>query len=171
MSGVAEAARAAAQGGIERARDDLLAVSHAIHGFSETAFEEVRSAACVADQLDRAGFSVETGYGGIPTALRATAGSDPLKVIICAEYDALPSIGHACGHNVIAAAAVGAGLGLAAIADEVGLEVAVLGTPAEENGGGKVALLEAGAFDSAHLAMMVHPAPFDVVAPPIVAIE
>ena len=160
-----------AQGVIEQAREELLSLSHAIHGFSETAFEEVRSSACVGASLEQAGFAVEMGYGGIPTAIRASTGCGPLRVVICAEYDALPGIGHACGHNVIAAAAVGAGLGLAEVADEVGLEVTILGTPAEEAGGGKVLLLEAGAFDSAHLAMMVHPAPFDVAAPPVVAIE
>ena len=156
---------------IEQARDELLALSHGIHGYAETAFEEVRSATRVAETLDRAGFAVEVGYGGISTAVRAVTGSGPLRIVICAEYDALPGIGHACGHNVISAAAVGAGLGLAEVAGDIGLEVTVLGTPAEEAGGGKVLLLEAGAFDSAHAAMMVHPAPFDVAAPPVVAIE
>ncbi len=164
-------AKAVAQGVVNEARKDLVALSHTIHGYSETAFEETRSAARVAGSLEGAGFAVEEGYGGLPTSFRAVAGSGPLRVVICAEYDALPGIGHACGHNVIAAAAVGAGLGLARVADDVGLEVTVLGTPAEEAGGGKVLLLDAGAFDSAHLAMMVHPAPFDVAAPPVVAIE
>ena len=163
--------KAVAQRVVEEARENLVDLSHAIHGYAETAFEEVRSAGRVADSLEEAGFAVETGYGGLPTAIRAVAGSGPVQVVICAEYDALPGIGHACGHNVIAASAVGAGLGLAEVADDVGLEVVVLGTPAEEAGGGKVLLLEAGAFDSAHLAMMVHPAPFDVAAPPVVAIE
>lgn len=164
-------AKALAQGAVNEARQDLVALSRAIHGYSETAFEEARSAARVAGSLEQAGFAVEVGYGGLPTSVRAVAGSGPLRVVICAEYDALPGIGHACGHNVIAAAAVGAGFGLARVADEVGLEVTILGTPAEEAGGGKVLLLDAGAFDSAHLAMMVHPAPFDVAAPPVVAIE
>ena len=164
-------AKAVAQGVVNEARQDLVTLSHTIHGYSETAFEETRSAARVAGSLEGAGFAVEEGYGGLPTSFRAVAGSGPLRVVICAEYDSLPGIGHACGHNVIAAAAVGAGLGLARVADDVGLEVTVLGTPAEESGGGKVLLLDAGAFDSAHLAMMVHPAPFDVPAPPVVAIE
>jgi len=164
-------AKALAQGVVNASRQDLVALSHTIHGYSETAFEEARSAARVAGSLEEAGFAVEVGYGGLPTAVRAVAGGGPLRVVICAEYDALPEIGHACGHNVIAAAAVGAGLGLARVADDVGLEVTILGTPAEEAGGGKVLLLDAGAFDSAHLAMMVHPAPFDVAAPPVVAIE
>ena len=164
-------AKAVAHRVIEQAREDLLDLSHTIHGYAETAFDEVRSAGCVADSLEQAGFSVEVRCGGIPTAVRAVTGGGPIRVVICAEYDALPGIGHACGHNVIAASAVGAGLGLAEVADDIGLEVVILGTPAEEAGGGKVLLLEAGAFDSAHLAMMVHPAPFDVVAPPVVAIE
>jgi amidohydrolase len=80
-------------------------------------------------------------------------------VVFCAEYDALPGVGHACGHNIIAATAAGAGLALAEVADELGLTVTVLGTPAEEGGGGKVLLLERGAFDDAHAAMMIHPWP------------
>jgi amidohydrolase len=82
-------------------------------------------------------------------------------VAVCAEYDALPDVGHACGHNIIAATAVGAGLALSAVADEIGVEVRVLGTPAEEGGGGKVLMLERGAFDGVHAAMMVHPWPND----------
>jgi len=99
---------------------------------------------------------------GLPTAFIARAGSGPLHVGICAEYDALPGLGHACGHNIIAAAAVGAGLALAAAADDLGLTVTVLGTPAEEGGGGKVYMLERGAFQGLHAAMMVHPGPVDV---------
>jgi len=92
-------------------------------------------------------------------------------VVVCAEYDALPAIGHACGHNLIAAMAAGAGIGLAAVAEEVGLEVTVLGTPAEESRGGKIILLEQGAFAGAHAAMMVHPHPLDVVELPIIAVD
>jgi amidohydrolase len=91
--------------------------------------------------------------------------------MICAEYEALPGIGHACGHNVIAATAVGAGVALAAVADELGLTVRVIGTPAEEGGGGKILLLERGAFDGAHLAMMTHPGPADIVEWPIIAAQ
>ena len=97
------------------------------------------------------------------------AGSGPLHVAICAEYDALPDIGHACGHNLIAALAVGAGLAAAHVADDVGLTVSVVGTPAEESGGGKILLLERGAFAGVHTAMMVHPAPFDMAEPPTLA--
>ena len=97
----------------------------------------------------------------LPTAFVATAGSGPLHIGICAEYDALPGIGHACGHNVICAAAVGAGLALQGLADDLGLTVTVFGTPAEEGGGGKILMLERGAFAGVHAAMMVHPAPLE----------
>ncbi len=92
-----------------------------------------------------------------------------MHIAICAEYDALPGVGHACGHNIIAAAALGAGLLLAPLADELGLTVSVLGTPAEEGGGGKIIMLERGAFDGVNAAMMVHPAPFDAADMPMIA--
>lgn len=142
-------------------RDQLLALSHAVHGDAEVAFEEHTSSARVADAAAAAGFEVTHGTAGMDTAVVATAGSGPLEVGICAEYDALPGIGHACGHNVIAAAAVGAALALAEVADEVGLSVRLLGTPAEEAGGGKVLMLDAGSFDGLHAAMMVHPSPYE----------
>jgi amidohydrolase len=130
-----------------------------VHAHPELAFEEERSSAWLAEALAEHDFRVERGVGGLDTAFVAEAGSGPLTNAICAEYDALPGIGHACGHNVIAAAAVGAGLALARVADEVGVTVRVVGTPAEELGGGKILLLERGVFDGAHAAMMVHPAP------------
>ncbi len=125
----------------------------------------------MAEALDGAGLEVELGIHDLPTALRARAGSGPLSVVICAEYDALPGVGHACGHNLIAASAVGAGLALAQIADDVGLTVTVLGTPAEEGGGGKVILLDRGAFDGAHAAMMVHPWPEDRLGATCLAVD
>jgi amidohydrolase len=102
---------------------------------------------------------VDEGVYELPTAFETRAGDGELVVAVCAEYDALPDIGHACGHNIIAATAVGAGLALAAVADDIGLTVRVLGTPAEEGGGGKVLMLERGAFAGVHAAMMVHPWP------------
>ncbi|MGW7513983.1 M20 family metallopeptidase [Streptomyces sp. NPDC054796] len=151
---------------IRGAEEALVALSHRVHGHPELAFEEVRASAWVAEELSGAGFDVEHGCYGLPTAVRARAGSGPVHVAVCAEYDALPDIGHACGHNVIAAAAVGAGLGLAALADDLGLTVTVLGTPAEEGGGGKVLMLERGAFDGLDAAMMVHPAAVEMAAMP-----
>ncbi len=147
---------------VDRHMDDLIALSHDLNAHPETWFEEHRSAAAVAEMLE--GFDVTAGAYGMPTAFSARAGSGPLVVAVCAEYDALPDVGHACGHNVIAAAAVGAGLALAQVADEAGLTVLVLGTPAEECGGGKILMLERGAFDGVHAAMMVHPWPNERLA-------
>src|SRR5436305_4195209 len=117
---------------VEAAGDELVDLSHRIHANPELKFEEEQSSAWCAEALADAGFAVEAGVCDLPTAFVATAGTGPLTVGICAEYDALPGIGHACGHNVIAAAAVGAGRGLARLADELGITVKVLGTPAEE---------------------------------------
>ncbi|ATE57262.1 MULTISPECIES: M20 family metallopeptidase [Actinosynnema] len=149
---------------VERHSDALVALSHSIHAEPELAFQEHRSAAKVADLLEGSGFEVERGTADLETAFTATCGSGDLVVALCAEYDALPEVGHACGHNVIAAASTGAGLALRDLADELGLTVKVIGTPAEEVGGGKVLMLERGAFDGVGLAMMVHPAPYEAVA-------
>ena len=118
-----------------------------------------------------AGFAVERGVCGMPTAFIARAGSGPLHIAICAEYDCLPGIGHACGHNIIAASSAGAAIAAAKVADDAGLTITLLGTPAEEicNAGGKILMLERGAFAGVHAAMMVHPAPVDISAPSIIA--
>jgi amidohydrolase len=142
---------------VHKAGDWLVELSHRIHAHPELAFEEEMAAGWLAGALTDGGMEVVTGICDLPTAFVATAGSGPLHIGICAEYDALPGIGHACGHNVIAAAAVGAGLGLARLADDLGITVSVFGTPAEEGGGGKILMLERGAFDGVHAAMMVHP--------------
>lgn len=142
---------------IASSRDELVGLSERIHGFAELSAEEVQSAAAVADLLEDHGFAVEPGVGGMPTALDARRGSGDLVVGLIAEYDALPEVGHACGHNIIAASAVGAALGLASVADELGIAVALIGTPAEERLGGKAIMLEAGAFDDLGCALMVHP--------------
>jgi len=157
-----EAAWTAAEEKVDADTERLLQLSHLVHANPETAFEEERSAAWVAEALSEDGLIVETGVADLPTAFVATAGSGPFVLGICAEYDALPGIGHACGHNVIAAAAVGAGRALAPLADELGLTVKVFGTPAEEGGGGKILMLERGVFDGVHGAMMVHPAPLEL---------
>jgi amidohydrolase len=162
-------AKAAAKERIDRARSALVALSHRIHANPELGFEEEKSSAWLCETLTEGGLAVERGICGLPTAFSARAGSGPLHVAICAEYDSLPGIGHACGHNVIGSAAVAAALALARVADDVGLRVSVIGTPAEESGGGKVLLLERGAFAGAHAAMMVHPAPVDVVEPIMLA--
>src|SRR5450755_141485 len=149
-------------GTVTAARDQLTGLSHRLHAHPEVAWTEERAAAWVSAELAGAGFDVEANACGLPTAFIARSGTGPLHIGICAEYDALPGLGHACGHNIIAAAAVGTGLALAAAADDLGLTVTVFGTPAEEGGGGKVYMLERGAFDGVHAAMMVHPGPVDV---------
>jgi amidohydrolase len=161
--------KAAARAAIERARTRLVELSHRIHAKPETGFEEEHAAGWLCEALGDAGYAVERGVAGLPTAFRATRGSGPLTIAICAEYDSLPGIGHACGHNVIGSSAVGAAIGLGAVADDVGLTVRIVGTPAEESGGGKVLLLERGAFEGAHAAMMVHPAPLDIAEPNMIA--
>jgi amidohydrolase len=164
-------AKAAALEKLNAERLHILELSHRIHANPEAGFEEVKAAAWMVETLSEAGFVVKTGICDLPTAFSAKAGSGPLHVAICAEYDALPGIGHACGHNIIAAAAAGAGVALSAVADKVGLTVLVIGTPAEEKGdaGGKILLLERGAFSGVHAAMMVHPAPFDALTPKVIA--
>jgi amidohydrolase len=152
-----ESAKAAARAVVESTSTRLVQLSRAIHDRPELCFKEHHAAGLVADVLAEADFAVEAGICDLPTALRARRGSGTLEVVLCAEYDALPGVGHACGHNLIAASSVGAALALAAVADDVGLTVTLLGTPAEEGGGGKVLLLERGAFAGAHAAMMVHP--------------
>ncbi|MFZ0323965.1 MAG: M20 family metallopeptidase [Actinomycetes bacterium] len=147
---------------VSEASDDLVALSHRIHAHPETAWQEHRAAAWVGEVLAGAGFEVHGRYLGLDTALRARAGTGPLTVVVCAEYDALPGLGHACGHNIIAASSVGTALALADVADELGITVVLLGTPAEEGGGGKIELLERGGFDDADLAVMAHPGPVDV---------
>jgi amidohydrolase len=156
---------------LESLRDRLVDVSHRIHGHPELGYEEEKACAWLCEELADSAFEVEPGVCELPTAFRATAGKGPLHVVICAEYDALPGIGHACGHNIIAASSLGAALALAPLADDLGLKVTLLGTPAEEKGdaGGKIVLLERGAFGDAHFAMMAHPAPYDVAAPPVIA--
>jgi amidohydrolase len=152
-------------------QDNLIALSHRIHAHPELGFEEKQASQWLCDTLADAGFSVEAGICGMPTAFVARAGKGPLHIAICAEYDCLPGIGHACGHNIIAAMSVGAGIAAAKVADEAGLTVSVIGTPAEEvgNASGKILLLERGGFEGIHAAMMVHPAPFDVIVIPIIA--
>lgn len=164
-------AKQAAREAVEKARERLVDLSHRIHANPELAFEEELASTWVAEELERAGFSVRHGVYELPTAVEARYGSGPLHVTICAEYDALPEIGHACGHNVIAAMAVGAGIGLLDAVDDVGLTLTVLGTPGEEGGGGKILLLDRGAFADQHLAMMVHPAPLDLADPVILAVD
>lgn len=155
---------------IDELRDRLLALSHEIHAFAEVGFDERRSSAAVSSVLRGAAFEFTT-VDSLPTAFVARKGTGALNVGICVEYDALPGVGHACGHNVIAAAGVGAALALANIADSLGITVTVLGTPAEEGGGGKILMLQKGAFDGLHAAMMVHASRIERDAMPTLAVS
>ncbi len=168
----------AEQGGKEQARrrlshwaGELAEVSREIHDHPELAYREERASGLLCGVLQKAGLEVERGIAGIPTAFEARAGAGRLQIVICAEYDALPGIGHACGHNIIGTSSAGAGIALAELADDLDLTVRVIGTPAEElgDGGGKILLLERGVFDGAHVAMMAHPGPIDVAMPPMLA--
>lgn len=155
---------------IESDARDLVALSHRIHSTPELAYEEHESSAALAAALEAGGMKVERGIHGLDTAFRATAGRQGRHVVICAEFDALPDIGHACGHNIIGSSSAGAGLALSGLADDLGIRVTVLGTPAEEGGGGKVDLLNAGAFDDVDVALMVHPGPMEAIDLPTLAI-
>jgi amidohydrolase len=153
----AQKLKAKAAADVDARREELVGLSLDIHANPEIAFQEVRSAGLLADYLEKNGFNVERGICEIPTAFKATSGSGtPVVAIIC-EYDALPGIGHGCGHNVIATASSGAGLALKAVIGETGGTVQVIGTPAEEAAGGKVYMAARGAFDGLDAAMMVHP--------------
>ncbi len=155
----ASSAKDAAAAVVDGHLNELVSLSHFVHSTPELCFGETVSARAVAETLRAGGLEVDEGVYDLPTALETRSGGGELVVAICAEYDALPDVGHACGHNIIAATAVGAGLALAAVADDIGLTVRVLGTPAEEGGGGKILMLERGAFAGVHAAMMVHPWP------------
>ena len=149
----------------------LIAASHDIHAHPELNYEEHHAHAVLTDLLAEHGITPVRHAYGLATAFDAAVGSDGPVVAVLCEYDALPEIGHACGHNVIGTAGVGAGLALAALADELGGRVTVLGTPAEEGGGGKIRLLEAGAFADGDVAMMVHPECGDVELVPYLATD
>ncbi|MEU6701158.1 M20 family metallopeptidase [Pseudonocardia sp. NPDC046786] len=168
--GAPPAVRRLLTGAVDELAEQLLELSHGLHADPEAAFTEHRAAAAVAALLDRHGIAAEVGGYGLDTALRATAGtgSGP-TVAVLAEYDALPGIGHACGHNVICSAAVGAFLALARLLarDDAPIgTVLLLGTPAEEGGGGKETMARAGAFDGVDAAVMVHPFAHDIADHP-----
>jgi amidohydrolase len=143
---------------VDRLGDEIEALSRQIHDHPELAYEEVKACGWLSDFLAKQGYKVEKGVGGVETAFRATieTGLGPTIAILC-EYDALPGIGHACGHNVIATSGAGAGAALAAVKGQLPKgRIQVIGTPAEEGGGGKVKLIKAGVFKDVDCAMMIH---------------
>jgi len=137
----------------------------------ETAYEEHETSARMVEVLRTRGFDVEYPAYGIATAFEANVGTTGPRVVICAEMDALPVVGQACGHNIIGTAAIGAGLSLAPLAEKLGIRVTVLGTPAEEGHGGKIDLIDAGAFEDAAASMMIHPSTRNIVDPTFLAVQ
>jgi amidohydrolase len=165
-----EALKAQAAAAIDAAADELVQAARDIHARPELGYEEVFASGRLAGLLSDHGLDVDHPAHGLDTAFAARAGRTGPLVVVCCEYDALPDIGHGCGHNVIGAAGAGAAVGLAAVAEPAGGRVLALGTPAEErNGGGKIRLLEAGAFEGADAAMMIHPEPGNVERAPYLA--
>jgi amidohydrolase len=142
---------------VELQRDRLIELSLTIHDNPELGLQEQKAAAWLSSYLEEHGFAVSKGIAGLATAFRAVYGGGSPRIAFLAEYDALPEIGHGCGHNIIAAAAVGAAVACRSVVDEHGGSVVVLGTPGEEVIGGKINMLEAGAFDGLDVAMLVHP--------------
>jgi amidohydrolase len=149
----------------------LLDASHRIHEHPEVNYEEHYAHDLLTDLLSGEGLAVERGAFGLDTAFVARAGSSGPTIAVLCEYDALPGIGHACGHNIIATAGLGAGLAAAAVAEEAGGQVVILGTPAEEGGGGKIRLVQRGAFAGVDAALMVHPAGAELTRMQAIAVQ
>ena len=150
-----------ARGAIDAHRGELEELSLRIHGNPELSLEEEESSRWLAEYLAGKGFDVTKPAYGLPTAFEAVYGEGSPSIGIIAEYDALPGIGHACGHNIIATAAVGAGLGAKIAADAFGATIRVIGTPGEEGRGGKIRMARNGAFANVDAAMMVHPGDYN----------
>ena len=162
-----------ASAAVQAAKGELQELSDSIWRNPELGFQEHKAHQLLTGFLEGRGFKVERGFSGLETAFRATFGQGRPNVCVVCEYDALPGIGHACGHNLIAEAGVAAGLGVKAVLErERGPAgtLTVMGTPAEEGGGGKIVLIDRGAFSDIDVAMMVHPAPYSVVRPGFIAV-
>ena len=171
MSSPAEILKKLASDTVDCRSQDLFHLSNEIHKNPELSYEEYKAHELLTDFLDKEGFTVERSYTGIETAFRATFGAGRPNVCVICEYDALPGIGHACGHNLIAEAGIAAGLGLKAALGSSGApkaRVTVIGTPGEEKHAGKVHLINNGAFSDVDFAMMVHPFPNNVVQPDMI---
>ncbi len=165
------AAHARIRDEIEGLAPVLIDLSHSIHADPELGFEEHVAHDLLTSAIEQQGIAVTRGAYGLDTAFEARVGSGGPVIAVCCEYDALPGLGHACGHNVIAAAGLGAGLAASRLADELGGTVVILGTPAEEGGGGKEYLIRRGAFEDVDAAMMVHPADRELRTMHIIAVH
>ena len=153
---------------IDAAREELFGIALDIHAHPELNYQEFHAAKLLSDTLEAHDFAVERGIGGVETAFRATlegGDGDGPTVAVLAEYDALPEIGHGCGHNLIAMAGLGAGLGVQANMKNLPGRLVVIGTPAEEGGGGKIKLLEAGVFDGVDICLSSHPSSNRTIIP------
>ena len=146
---------------IDAHSNELRELSLRIHANPELGFKEVKAATWLTAYLQENGFSIERGICELPTAFRASYGQGKPTIAILAEYDALPNLGHACGHNLIASSAVGCGIASKPAIDQFGGTILVIGTPAEELYGGKAIMADRGAFNDVDMAMMVHPGAFD----------
>ncbi|MEE8370280.1 MAG: M20 family metallopeptidase [Dehalococcoidia bacterium] len=166
-----DAAKQRAREGVTAKADELIEVSRQIHSNPELAMEERQAAALLAEQLEEHGFQVERNVNGLETAFLASWGEGPVTIAYLCEYDALPGIGHACGHNLIATAGLGAAYGLKAALSPSQVRLLVLGTPGEEGKGGKAIMLERGAFEGVDVALMAHPSPVDVDMPPMYGVQ
>src|SRR5580765_636088 len=156
---------------VDKRAEVLIDASHQIHANPELNFEEEFAHDILTGILEAEGLELERKAYGLDTAFAARAGSGGPTIAVLCEYDALPGIGHACGHNIIGTAGLGAGIAAAALAEEVGGRVVILGTPAEEGGGGKELLVQRGALEGVDAAMMVHPAGVDIARMEVIAIH
>ena len=173
MSSLVRVLKATSSAAIGRFTHELNALSQEIWRHPELGFQEEKAHQILTNFLEQKGFRVERAFTGLPTAFRATFGSGRPNVCVICEYDALPEIGHACGHNLIAEAGIAAGLGLKAALECEGAPsgtVTVMGTPAEEGGGGKAKMIAKDAFKGIDLAMMVHPSPYSCLMPGFLAV-
>ncbi|MEP6870316.1 MAG: M20 family metallopeptidase [Anaerolineaceae bacterium] len=166
-----EQAKQAAERAVEAASSELREISLSIHARPELNYEEHHAHALLTDYLVAQGFAVERGAYGLSTAFKAIAGSGAPTIAVFCEYDALPGIGHACGHNLIAISGLAVGMALKAALGEGNGTVLVLGSPAEEGGGGKIQMIEKGALAGVDAAMMLHPSPGDAAWPSMIALE
>jgi amidohydrolase len=152
-----EKLKAKVRDSIETQREQLIQLSLNIHDNPELGFKEEKAATWLTGYLEDSGFHIERGIAGLATAFRASYGQERPRIALLAEYDALPKIGHGCGHNIIGVSAVGAGVASKRLIDSLGGSVAVMGTPGEENYGGKIDMVKGGAFKEVDVAMIVHP--------------
>lgn len=149
----------------------LTEVSDWMYDNPELGFEEFKTSQYLVEFIESFDHDVTYPTGKLDTAFEITFGTEGPLTVLCVEYDALPEIGHACGHNIIATASIGAGLAIANLVEELGIRVKLLGTPAEEGGGGKIILLDNGVFEDAACSMMIHPAYENVVNPTFTTIQ